>query len=102
MLLELEESGRLAVDETFPDVDVRPREMRGETLVRPFGAVTPMPLLTDVAIELSILIDGDLIATDEAHAVVRVRWPELLDRTKLEICANDFDGRTQFDLSFSR
>jgi hypothetical protein len=31
-----------------------------------------------------------------------VRWPELLERPQLEICANDFDGRTQFDLSFSR
>lgn len=102
MLLELEESGSLAVDETFPDVDVRPREMRGETFVGPFGAVTPMPLFTDVAIQPSIVIDGDLITTHEAHAIVRVRWPELLERPQLEICANDFDGRTQFDLSFSR
>src|SRR5262245_38916368 len=102
MSLELEESGGLAVDETFPDVDVGSREMRGKTFVRPLGAVCPMPVLTDVTIQPSIVIDGDLITMNEAHAVIRVRWPELLGRTKLEICANDFDGRTQFDLSFSR
>ena len=102
MLLELEESGGLAVDETFPDVDVGSCEMRGETFVRPLGAVCPMPVLTDVAIQPSIVLDRDPITMNEAHAVVGVRWPELLGRAKLEICANDFDRRTQFDLSFSR
>lgn len=102
MLLELEESAGLAVDETFPDVDVRSREMRGKPFVGPLGAVRPVPLRADVAIQPSIVIGGDVVTMHEAHAVVRVRWPELLERPKLEICANDFDGRTQFDLSFSR
>ena len=77
MLLELEESRRLTIDETLPDMDVRPREVRDKTFVRPSGAVRPMPLLADVAIQPPILIDGDPITTNEAHAVVCGRWPEL-------------------------
>ena len=78
MLLELEESRRLAIDETIPDVNLRSREMRGKTFVGPLGAVRPMPLLTDVTVQPAIVIDGDPITTDEAHTVVRARWPKLL------------------------
>ena len=69
---QLEEAGGLVADETLPDDDVRAREVRGESLVGPRGAIVPVPALADVAIEAAIVgRTGMRVATNEAHVRVR-------------------------------